>query len=841
MLIKSSLNPTPANITAQAEIKWVNIHPHENITVLVGVAYHPDRGGSKNLEVLCNSISQIDNDNVLLMGDFNLRDIDWAKWEATSASSTKFLDTLEENELTQLVDKPTRGKNLIDLVITGLSNIVDSVSVEEPFSTSDHRRTDVVLKLRVPRIEVSPRKVYLYSKGDYEGFNEEVRNTNWERTFQNKSVNQQWCTYKQEYYRLRDKYVPHKLVKPNQRQKIPWLNYRSVKRVKKKKRKAFVNARKTNLNAYEEMYNDVAKDCKYTMERAQADYENKLVDQIPNNPKRFFNYVRNFSRTSSTIDCLNDNGNLITDDNDKANLLNDFFTSVMTNEPDDDFSHSSDSSPNSRIFNIHFTPKEVREKLKNLKRNKSGGMDDIHVNVLKEVLDFDVPLALLFNNSLQTGQVPQDWKDANVTPLHKKGSRMSTNNYRPVSLTSQICKLMERLIQDSLWKHIHKNKLISCHQHGFQKGCSCITQLLECLADWVEAVEDRVGVNSIYLDFAKAFDTVPHKRLLSKLKAAGIDGKVLKWLETFLVGRRQRVVLRNGVSRWSQVTSGVPQGSILGPLLFLLYVNDIPDSVLSTAKLFADDTKLYSRVRNQEDCNALQADLNALAAWSRKWLLRFNETKCVVLKIHSAIQYVYTLNGTCLSEETSQKDLGITISHDLLPATHITNVVKKANSRIHLIKRCFSGFTRQKVLTLYTSLVRPLFEYGSPVWNPWHQKDIDLLQKAQNRCLKLCTEPIELESLAERREKADLVETYKYMHGMYKTPADRFFTSSHTQQLRGHSKKIFKRRPRTNIGLNFFSHRVVDTWNALSDEAVTSDSVDSFKLKISSTAVYTQS
>ena len=169
----------------------------------------------------------------------------------------------------------------------------------------------------------------------------------------------------------------------------------------------------------------------------------------------------------------------------------------------------------------------------------------------------------------------------------------------------------------------------------------------------MEAVEDRVGVNSIYLDFAKPFDTVPPKQLLSKLKAGGIDGKVLKWLETFLVGCRQR--------RVSQVTSGVPQGSILGPLLFLLYVNDIPDSVLSTAKLFADDTKLYSRVRNQEDCNALQADLNALAAWSRKWLLRFNETKCVVLKIHSAIQYVYTLNGKCLSEETSQKDLGITI------------------------------------------------------------------------------------------------------------------------------------------------------------------------------------
>ena len=223
-----------------------------------------------------------------------------------------------------------------------------------------------------------------------------------------------------------------------------------------------------------------------------------------------------------------------------------------------------------------------------------------------------------------SGYVPQEWRDGNIMPLHKKGSRKLCSNYRPVTLTSQIVKLLERLVQDQLLTHVQENNIISCHQHGFQQKCSCVSQLLECMNDWTQSYDLGDSTDVIYLDFAKAFDTVAHQRLLAKLDHSGIRGHLLTWLSSFLTGRRQRVVLRNGVSDWIKVTSGVPQGSILGPLLFLIFVNDLPNIASSTAKLFADDTKLYRQIKNIRNCDILQDDLNEFSAWSKIWLINFN-------------------------------------------------------------------------------------------------------------------------------------------------------------------------------------------------------------------------
>ena len=208
----------------------------------------------------------------------------------------------------------------------------------------------------------------------------------------------------------------------------------------------------------------------------------------------------------------------------------------------------------------------------------------------------------------------------------------------------------------------------------------------------------------IYLDFRKAFDTVPHRSLVYKLKHLGVRGHVLAWIEIFLRGRRQRVVLRNGSSTWNEVTSGVPQGSILGPLLFLFYVNDIPDIVSSTAKMFADDTKVYRKISSKAGCDSLQSDLNELAAWSTRWLLEFNAEKCVVLRIRAALNYQYSLNGVYLQEVTSQKDLGITISNSLNQTKHVQELVKKANQKIAMFRRCFTGLDEAKVTIHSTNL-----------------------------------------------------------------------------------------------------------------------------------------
>ena len=271
----------------------------------------------------------------------------------------------------------------------------------------------------------------------------------------------------------------------------------------------------------------------------------------------------------------------------------------------------------------------------------------------------------------------------------------------------------------------------------------------------------------------------------------------------------------------------------MGPLLFLIYVNDMPDIVSSTAKMFADDTKVYRKIKLIQDCKDLQDDLNNLSAWSAKWLLRFNATKCVVLKIRLCIQYMYTLNGHNLENVSSQKDLGVTISNSLKSSEHISNIVKRANQRTGLIKRCFTNLTSDKVLTLYKALIRPVLEYASPVWNPHLMKDINALESAQRRCLRLAGGDVSLPSLISRRNIADLCEVYKYTHDLYKNGLTDMFEFSNFQG-RSHKLKLRKKFYGSTTRLKFFSERIVTQWNNLPEDVVLAPSIASFREKLRS-------
>ena len=245
--------------------------------------------------------------------------------------------------------------------------------------------------------------------------------------------------------------------------------------------------------------------------------------------------------------------------------------------------------------------------------------------------------------------------------------------------------------------------------------------------------------------------------------------------------------------------------------------------------MFADDTKVYKNINNPRDCQDLQEDLNALSAWSQQWLLRFNATKCVTVRFRSAFEYVYSLNGIYLEEVSEQKDLGVLISNDLKPAKHINSVCKR---KIGMIKRCFSHFTEEKITILYKSIIRPVLEYASAVWNPSCNKDIERPEKVQKRCLRLCPTEIKLPTLAERRRQIDLVETYKFMNDRYKTPPSTFFQIPPREGLRGHSLKLYKQKTRTEVAKNFFSNRVVNEWNSLTQEIISAPSIATFKEKL---------
>ena len=257
-------------------------------------------------------------------------------------------------------------------------------------------------------------------------------------------------------------------------------------------------------------------------------------------------------------------------------------------------------------------------------------------------------------------------------------------NYRPVSLTSVPCTIMESIIKSELLTFAEGNNLINGCQHGFVRGKSCLTNLLESFEQWTRALDEGYGIDVVYLDYRKAFDTVPHKRLLLKLRNYGFTEKYIKWIENFLTGRKMRVGINNSYSRWTDILSGVPQGSVLGPLLFILYVNDLPSWITNSMRMFADDTKVWSRVSNERDTAGLQDDLNSLCNWSDQWLLKFNVEKCKVMHIGQKQHFTYYLRTGNLIQDLKltkeERDLGVLVMDDLKSNRQCAAAVAKANS-----------------------------------------------------------------------------------------------------------------------------------------------------------------
>ena len=289
------------------------------------------------------------------------------------------------------------------------------------------------------------------------------------------------------------------------------------------------------------------------------------------------------------------------------------------------------------------------------------------------------------------------------------------------------------------------------------------------------------------------------------------------------------------------VKSGIPQGSVLGPILFIIFVYYLPVNIKSSLKIFADDTKLFKVVADIHDKNELQQDLKSLAKWSKKWQLPFNEAKCKIIHYGKKNpKNQYDMNGVVLECDTEEKDLGVTFDSDLKFSTHIQNIAAKANSRVGIIKRTFCTLNKENFPLLYKSFVRPLLEYCTPVWCPTLSKDILALEKVQRRATKLVKglQNVEYEdrlkilglpTLLYRRKRADMLEVYKILHGFSNVDSEKFFQINKREGSRGHSLKLIKPKPNTDMRKNSFSHRIVNTWNSLSEEVVSADSINSFK------------
>ena len=552
------------------------------------------------------------------------------------------------------------------------------------------------------------------------------------------------------------------------------------------------------------------------------------------------------------------NGEITNDQFAIATELNKYFHSVYVEDKDTSNIEPVNKSKK-QLETVKITLEDVRAKLKALDKSKSVGCDSVHPHVLKECsMSLSYPLYLVFKKTLETGILPDIWKKANVTPLFKKGSKLKASNYRPVSLTSIPCKILERLIADCILDHLLKNNLLAKEQHGFLKGKSCTTNLLEYLDILTDAIHNGIPVDVLYTDFKKAFDSVSIKKLLSKLLASGISGILLKWIECFLSNRKQRVVMGDCVTDWIDVLSGVPQGSVLGPILFLIFINDLPERLINDCRLYADDNKIIAPISSQSDSKVFQNDIKLLDEWSIQWKLGLNFEKCKIMHFGTNNkEYPYFMNNNNelmeIEKSTLEKDLGVFISSDLKWAKQVKYAAGKANSMLSLLNNTFKYKDKALMKTLYCTYVRPNLEFAIQAWNPYYNKDINELEKVQRRATKLIPElrhldyqhrlkALDLTTLEVRRLRGDLIQQFKISKGLEiielkqaQYPAHSIGTSGPASNIRGNKHRLQSELVKNCMKRqNFFTNRVVEGWNSLPSEIVESSSINSFKSKLES-------
>ena len=393
----------------------------------------------------------------------------------------------------------------------------------------------------------------------------------------------------------------------------------------KKKAKLYKKA-KTSKNW--DRYKSFQKACKREFKRAEQDYITRAINKgiEQKNHKPFWRYIKSKKSDNIGISPLKQDGNLFYDSKTKAEILLNQFKSVFT-KSDGVIPDTQKCYPD--IDNLVVTEDGVRKLLQNINTSKAAGPDLIPNIVLKQCAKEIAPsLTSIFNESIETGAIPKDWRDANISPIFKKGDKHSPENYRPVSLTSVTCKLLEHIICKHLITHLEKYNILTSLNHGFRSGYSCETQLLLTIDDLTKNYNSGTQTDVAILDCSKAFDTVPHDKLLSKLRSYGVTDPHLSWLSNFLSKRTMRVMCEGAESSDAYVESGVPQGTVLGPLLFLCHINDLPERVRSQVRLFADDCLLYRPINSSDDQTILQEDLKELEEWANTWGMRFNAKKC---------------------------------------------------------------------------------------------------------------------------------------------------------------------------------------------------------------------
>ena len=612
--------------------------------------------------------------NIVLAGDFNMPHVSWNSPEKTSGGNENtFVELLHDHFLEQLNIAPTRGNNTLDLVLTNIPNKVKICEILSPTQAelfTDHNIIVFELSMCHNQLPKIRRTVYNYRQGDFAGLRTSLECLNLDSLITtDDDINHDWQQWKKAFLEAVSQHIPSMKVKG--RNYVPWMNSTILHNIKKKNSLPLrIKKSHTPTEYLVEKFKTLRSSIKRMLRNSRSKYFDSICSSRGLNPKRFWslfklnNKIRNIPQKLS-VKVTETKRTFAGNPADIAALFNNYFTSIFTTDPNIENCSPKAlpyQSNNTIIEDITLSEADVFSVLHNLDINKAQGPDGIPARLLKETARQISPsLTVLFNKSLSTGVLPHDWKLANVVPVHKKDNKEHVENYRPISLLSLISKVLERCVFNKIKDHVFEQ--INNGQHGFVPRKSCVTQLIEVFEYIGRELDLGKQVDVIYLDMSKAFDRVSHMKLLKRLRDFGFGGNILNWFRSYLKDRRQQTTVLGATSSALPVTSGVPQGSILGPLLFLLYQNNLPNSINhSKIATFADDTKIYKVINAKADATAMENDLANFQTSSANANLLLNTDKCKTLRItrkRNKIDHTYKLHDSALKTTDCERDLGV--------------------------------------------------------------------------------------------------------------------------------------------------------------------------------------
>ena len=827
----------------------------------VVLVYRPPRvpgseGDDGNTERLYNVLRGL-HGNVVVVGDFNLPSIDWERNWAGNVREEGFVDLVENKFWVQHVLDPTHEDgNTLDLCLSSQEDTVAGVEILEPLGNGDHNMLEIDLVGPLDNND-SLEEIPDWAKADLEQLRVALQNVDWNKEMESMSGTEAMDKFYMVLDREVERFVPKKLRRKSS--KPLWMKKSILRMIRKKRRlwRSYTTDERTKKDyASFQAFKKVQKEVEKAVKKAKKKLERSLAKNAKKNPKAFYSYIKKKTSNKVTVGPLkNSEGKLITDDKEMADTLNRHYCNIFTKEdlsnmPSVEILYHGDDY----LSSVSFTTEKVTAKLKRLKPTSAPGPDKVWTKILHDLAEVLAgPLAVIYTRLLEEKTVPDIWLKSLVCPIFKKGTKSDPGNYRPVSLTCVVGKVMESILVDALIAHMVTNKLLRASQHGFHPGKSTVTCMLEYLETLTRWLDEGWSFDVLYCDFAKAFDKVPWERLLGKMEGIGVSGDLLGWVRVWLTGGRQQCVVLNGQqSGWREIVSGVIQGSCLGPALFLIFINDIDTAVDLTASClfkFADDTKLACIVETEEDSKKFQEGVDGLATWSKDWQLLFNVGKCKIM--HFGVKnkrFGYSLDGVRLEEVELEKDVGVLVASSLKPSQQCSAAAGKANGVLGQISRAVKYRDKKTFIQIYKVYVRPHLEYCIQAWSPYLKADKEKLEKVQRRAVNMVAglkgrtyqdklREVGLTSLEDRRERGDMIQTFKIIQGIDHVEAGTWFSMANERGREGavntriskDTTRLVEGNSNYEIRRNFFSQRVPSRWNSLPEATRQKSSVLGFK------------